>query len=201
MKRFPLLALVVALVFAPVAGAKSFSVRVLSDAHVGKTKAELVAQKTFSTRMIDHYAAGHADHWKVAARHSTCWSHLPRRWARTCDRARKRVLAHRWLLKVANGRLSHMYPSRPSIEPWLARAFECIHEHEGTWNANTGNGYHGGLQMDAVFQYTYGPEYVRQWGGAENWPIWAQLDAASKAYHSGRGFGPWPNTARACGLL
>lgn len=79
-------------------------------------------------------------------------------------------------------------------------AWDCIHRHEGAWDANTGNGYHGGLQMDWSFMRAYGPEFVARWGGAENWPPWAQVRAADRAYEAGRGFGPWPNTAAACGL-
>ena len=29
---------------------------------------------------------------------------------------------------------------------WLPQA-ACIHEHEGAWDANTGNGYFGGMQF------------------------------------------------------
>lgn len=29
---------------------------------------------------------------------------------------------------------------------WLPQAI-CIHQHEGAWNANTGNGYFGGMQF------------------------------------------------------
>src|SRR5438093_1389539 len=29
---------------------------------------------------------------------------------------------------------------------WLAQAL-CIHHYEGAWNANTGNGYYGGMQF------------------------------------------------------
>jgi len=29
---------------------------------------------------------------------------------------------------------------------WLAQA-RCVHAHEGPWNANTGNGYFGGMQF------------------------------------------------------
>jgi transglycosylase-like protein len=83
---------------------------------------------------------------------------------------------------------------------WLTNAFMCIHHYEGAWNANTGNGYYGGLQMDSGFQGTYGPDFVARWGTADNWPVWAQLAAAERAYSS-RGFSPWPNTARACSLL
>jgi hypothetical protein len=87
------------------------------------------------------------------------------------------------------------------IPPWLNDAFLCIHRYEGGWGANTGNGYFGGLQMDLTFQGHYGADFLRRWGTADNWPVWAQLQAAVRAYQSGRGFYPWPNTARACGLI
>ena len=89
----------------------------------------------------------------------------------------------------------------PTLPAWLRQAFLCIHNYEGAWTSNTGNGYYGGLQMDWGFMRTYGPEFVRQWGSADNWPVDAQLVAAARAHASGRGFTPWPNTARACGLL
>jgi hypothetical protein len=87
------------------------------------------------------------------------------------------------------------------IPGWLSDAFQCIHRFEGSWSSNTGNGYYGGLQMDLAFQGLYGAEYESRWGTADNWPVWAQLRAAARAYQSGRGFAPWPNTARFCGLL
>jgi hypothetical protein len=91
--------------------------------------------------------------------------------------------------------------ARPPVPASLTGAFACIHHFEGAWTANTGNGYYGGLQMDIGFQARYGGSYLHRWGTADRWPAWAQLDAAVRAYRSGRGFGPWPNTARACGLI
>lgn len=88
-----------------------------------------------------------------------------------------------------------------AIPNWLRGSLMCIHRFEGSWQANTGNGYYGGLQMDRTFQEIYGGDFVARWGTAERWPVWAQLQAATRAYLSGRGFEPWPNTARACGLL
>ncbi|MDX6425173.1 MAG: Transglycosylase-like domain [Gaiellaceae bacterium] len=87
------------------------------------------------------------------------------------------------------------------IPAWLNDAFLCIHHYEGAWTANTGNGYYGGLQMDLGFQASYGADFLRRWGTADTWPVWAQLQAAARAYQSGRGFSPWPNTARACSLI
>ena len=90
---------------------------------------------------------------------------------------------------------------RAQIADWLNDAFLCIHHYEGAWSANTGNGYYGGLQMDRGFMQRYGAEFIDRWGTADNWPAWAQLEAAARAHDSGRGFTPWPNTARFCGLL
>ena len=89
---------------------------------------------------------------------------------------------------------------RAEIPAWLGQAFACIHRYEGAWDANTGNGYYGGLQMDISFQSRYGSGYLGRYGTADRWPVWAQLETAYRAYRAGRGFQPWPNTARACGL-
>lgn len=82
----------------------------------------------------------------------------------------------------------------------LTNDWICIHNYEADWSANTGNGYYGGLQMDMDFQRAYGGEFLERWGTANNWPVWAQVTAANRAKAT-RGYGPWPNTARACGLL
>jgi len=82
----------------------------------------------------------------------------------------------------------------------LERSFLCIHSYEGAWN-DPNAPYWGGLQMDREFMRTYGPEFYRHWGTADNWPISVQLAVAIRAYISGRGFYPWPNTARYCGLI
>jgi len=79
--------------------------------------------------------------------------------------------------------------------------FMCIHRYEGAWNANTGNGYYGGLQMDYTFMHAYGSEFLRAYGTADRWPPAVQIAVAMRAYLSGRGFYPWPNSARLCGLL
>jgi hypothetical protein len=76
----------------------------------------------------------------------------------------------------------------------------CIHHHEGRWTSNTGNGYYGGLQMNIKFQLTFGSAFFGRWGTADNWPIWAQVVVARRAYSNGLGFTPWPNTSRVCGL-
>lgn len=61
--------------------------------------------------------------------------------------------------------------------------------------------------MDISFQSTYGwfkaghhkVSFMRKWGTADRWPVWAQLVAGIHAYFS-RGWDPWPKTAHYCGL-
>ena len=86
---------------------------------------------------------------------------------------------------------------------WLEQAFLCIYTHErgrGGWATRTGNGFYGGLQMNAGFQQTYGWPFWRVLGTADLWPPSVQLAVAIRGWFD-RGFHPWPNTARRCGLL
>jgi hypothetical protein len=115
------------------------------------------------------------------------------------DRATLRL----WQARSAAAALAvalHGSPPERVVPAWLEDDFSCIHRYEGAWTSNTGNGYYGGLQMDIPFQRLYGADFLARFGTADAWPVWAQLRAAARAYASGRGFGPWPNTARACGL-
>jgi hypothetical protein len=113
----------------------------------------------------------------------------PERWAARWRRQRRTVERLRGHLSAELERLV-----------WLTSAFQCIHAHEGAWYANTGNGYYGGLQMDLDFQRAYGPELLRAKGTADHWTPAEQISVAIVA-HAQRGFQPWPNTARMCGLL
>ena len=83
----------------------------------------------------------------------------------------------------------------------LARVYEpfmCLHSHEGAWDSETGNGYHGGLQFDDGFQATYGLAFMRLWGNAGHWPPLFQMVAAYRAQRV-RGYAPW-GTRELCGL-
>jgi hypothetical protein len=82
---------------------------------------------------------------------------------------------------------------------WLENAFLCIHAGEGGWKDDTGNGYQGGLQMTRGFQEAYAPWALAAFGTANRWPVTVQIAAGIRAWTS-RGFQPWPNTSRACGL-
>jgi hypothetical protein len=81
----------------------------------------------------------------------------------------------------------------PDYHAWL-----CIHRYEGSWT-DSGSPYWGGLQMDLSFQATYGSWLLQHKGTADNWSPLEQIWVAVRASHS-RGFSPWPNTARYCGV-
>ena len=81
----------------------------------------------------------------------------------------------------------------------LILAFLCIHTHEAPWN-DPNPPYYGGLQMDLTFQRTYGASLLKRKGTADHWRPSEQIAVAIVAYRS-RGFWPWPNTARMCGLI
>ena len=97
-----------------------------------------------------------------------------------------------WERRAATERRRAQHP------PHLA-AFLCIHRYEGSWS-DRGGPYYGGLQMDVGFQRAYGPWLFRKKGTADHWTPLEQIWTAEKALPS-RGFTPWPNTARICGVL
>jgi hypothetical protein len=80
------------------------------------------------------------------------------------------------------------------------RAWRCIHEYEGAWR-DPNAPYYGGLQMDLSFQRQYGGSLLRRKGTANHWSPYEQMWVAERAHRTGRGFHPWPNTARYCGLI
>jgi hypothetical protein len=126
---------------------------------------------------------------------------VPRSWWLAERRKRKRALKIAVTMERARNHLRTAMRSSVRLgASGLERGFLCIHRFEGAWNAATGNGFYGGLQMDSSFQSTYGPEFVRAFGNASNWTPAMQLAVAERAYLSGRGYGPWPNTRRSCGI-
>jgi hypothetical protein len=97
-----------------------------------------------------------------------------------------------WARRAQQARIRAQHP--PHLRDWL-----CIHRYEGSWT-DTGNPYWGGLQMDLSFQRHYGAWLFQHKGTADHWTPLEQIWTAERALRS-RGFWPWPNTARFCGLL
>jgi hypothetical protein len=123
----------------------------------------------------------------------------------------QRVMGHRVTrrLKTKTRELAASVPvwQRVAARTWKRAqhppheaAWRCIHRFEGSWN-DSRPPYYGGLQMDLGFQLRYAPYLLRRKGTANRWTPLEQMWAGERAIRSGRGFYPWPNTARFCGLL
>ncbi|MDQ2935413.1 MAG: hypothetical protein M3R49_10645 [Chloroflexota bacterium] len=87
-----------------------------------------------------------------------------------------------------------------AVRPPHKRGWLCIHHFEGSWRDGN-DPYWGGLQMDRSFMRSYAPRLLLRRGWANRWTALEQMWVAERAHRSGRGYGPWPNTARYCGLL
>jgi hypothetical protein len=125
--------------------------------------------------------------WRHAqVRHELAW------WKRT-DRTTRRL---------ARIPLSRRIP-RWSEWQCIAR-FESLRHWDmsPSTEPSSGGAYWGGLQMDVEFQETYGSDMIRRHHGglANTWTAPEQITVANRAWKT-RGYNPWPNTARSCGLL
>jgi hypothetical protein len=98
-----------------------------------------------------------------------------------------------WRIRAERARFRAQHP--PHLADW-----RCIHRWEGSWT-DPNSPYYGGLQMDLTFQRAYGPRLLRHKGTANHWAPYEQMWVAERALKAGRGFHPWPLTARRCGLI
>jgi len=132
---------------------------------------------------------------KIARLRAETW-----RWERLMTVPRSHVAAatararlEAWQRRAIRARARAAHPPHRS-------AWACIHRFEGAWT-DPNAPYYGGLQMDVEFMRTYAPELLARKGTADHWTPLEQMWVAERAFRSGRGFTPWPNTARSCGLL
>jgi hypothetical protein len=102
--------------------------------------------------------------------------------------------------KIAAWKRVAVRTRKRALNPPHKRQWLCIHHHEGSWR-DPNAPYYGGLQMDLSFQRAYAPGLLRRKGTADHWTPLEQMWAAERDHRSGRGFYPWPNTARYCGLI
>jgi hypothetical protein len=131
------------------------------------------------------------------------YRHETWRWQRTMGRSLTRKLqdppadVH---AKIAVWKQVALQTRRRAQNPPHKQQWLCIHHFEGAWN-DPNPPYYGGLQMDLGFQRTYGRQLLATKGTANHWTPLEQMWVAERAHRSGRGFYPWPNTARYCGLI
>ena len=131
------------------------------------------------------------------------YRHHTWRWQRVMERPLTLRLAHPPADPLARIRVWKRTSARVesiATHPPHLRAWTCIHRYEGSW-ADSSAPYYGGLQMDLGFQRHYGAALLARKGTANYWTPLEQMWVAERALNAGRGFWPWPNTARMCGLL
>jgi hypothetical protein len=89
---------------------------------------------------------------------------------------------------------------RRVYNPPHERHWRCLQRNEGRWT-DANDPYWGGLQMDRAFMLAHAPAHLIRRGWANRWSPVEQMWVAERALRAGRGFHPWPSTARLCGLL
>lgn len=112
-----------------------------------------------------------------------------------------------WKRRDRRTRTLAAIPLSVRVPRW--QAWQCIARYESAkeWDMSpdtrpsSGGAYWGGLQMDAGFMQTYGADMIRRHHGglANTWTAVEQITVANRAWQT-RGFEPWPNTSRDCGL-
>jgi hypothetical protein len=116
-----------------------------------------------------------------------------RRYLRIRDLGYRRHVLGQWRRRA-------MRASRRAHKPPHRTQWHCLQRHEGPWR-DAHDPYWGGLQMDRSFMRAYAPRYLLRRGWANTWTPLEQMWVAERALRAGRGFYPWPNTARICGLI
>jgi hypothetical protein len=158
-----------------------------------------------AAKRVSHTAKIHTAKTHIMeARHSLYWitTHLhsyknTRQYHYVIQKQRNKLFHWRALLDKFRGqaRAAYLAALPPHYGAWM-----CIHRYEGSWR-DTGAPYYGGLQMDWGFMRTYGGWLLARKGTADKWTPMEQMWVAEKALQHGRGFFPWPNSARMCGLI
>ena len=116
-----------------------------------------------------------------------------RRYLRTRDLEFRVHVLRQWRRRAARAR--HRAHNPPHEAAW-----RCINRYEAEWR-DAWDPYWGGLQMDRSFMRAYAPRHLLRRGWANSWTPIEQMWVAERALRAGRGFYPWPNTARICGLI
>ena len=116
-----------------------------------------------------------------------------RRYLRTRDIEYRRHVLRQWRRRAVRA-------TRRAHNPPHKNQWQCLQRYEGPWR-DAHDPYWGGLQMDRSFMRQYAPRYLLRRGWANTWTPVEQMWVAERALRAGRGFYPWPNTARVCGLV
>jgi len=92
-------------------------------------------------------------------------------------------------MREARARLAPPAPAVGHVALWL-----CIHSGEGAWNANTGNGFLGGLQMTPGWGGVARPDLL----SPSQQMALAEREFRASGYSTAWLEGQWPNTSPPC---
>jgi hypothetical protein len=155
-------------------------------------KSRVLATRLQLVRLLDRIEYHRDQTWH--------WQRLmlqpPTRYSASAGKVRS-VAYRAWVMRLWLRRA--LAAKNRALNPPHKREWLCIHRYEARWT-DPNAPYYGGLQMDHEFQATYGAALLRRKGTADRWTPLEQMWVAERAFKT-RGFWPWPNTARACGLL
>jgi hypothetical protein len=177
-----------------------------SPGSTGTTATSTTSTTRITTTQSTRSARPEARAFTILNRHIRNFRVGTRRWL-TVIRGRPPVSLSRALAALSLERvrkLAKTWRHREHAAWWRAthpphfRGWLCIHRYEGSWT-DPGGPYWGGLQMDLSFQERYGGWLLRHKGTADHWSRLEQIWVAVRASRV-RGFSPWPNTARYCGM-
>jgi hypothetical protein len=116
-----------------------------------------------------------------------------KRYLRVRDRKYRVYVLRQWRRRAARAK-------RRAHNPPHEAQWRCLQRFEGPWRDGR-DPYWGGLQMDKTFMRQYAPRQLLRRGWANAWTPVEQMWVAERALRAGRGFYPWPNTGRMCGLI
>ena len=190
-KRFLLPVLAILLI-----GAATVSALAAASALPGRGSTPTKAKKRPALAKVHKHRLRHVNPAVVRRFRSAAWrwqALMGVRHAKSYAALRSRRALRYWSAQARRMRWLAAHP--PHKSAWL-----CIHRFEGSWS-DSGDPYWGGLQMDRGFMLTYAPESLLRRGWADRWTPLEQMWVAERAHRAGRGYSPWPNTARFCGLI
>ena len=165
--------------------------------------------------------------WMLHLRHKKCWEVQGHQRRKVCRLARQMYRFHKERLSKLEKDLYWLSLDVGNVEDWLCihsgmKNGRRVGTGEGSWTAigyvNGRATYYGGLQMDLAFQRAHGLDLLLRKGTAIHWMPKEQMAVAERAKRGirtsqdeagrvhkwqdrPRGYGPWPNTARDCGLI
>ncbi len=181
----------------------------------------LTKNKRVSTSKVRFWKDQDRGRWALHLRYGKCWQVKGKQRRKLCTKARRSLTVHTARIKLVQQKLQALQGELGNIRDWL-----CIHNGEGDWE-DGGDTYWGGMQMDLDFMEAHGRDMLAKYGkprgvtgpnGWENpWTPREQVIVAQRAKQGirtslddgrivfwqdrPRGYNPWPNTARDCGLL